>query len=287
MTDWGYKEYVPASVKKARMAKSLKRLKKKDPNLAPIQIAGRKLASTWWGIAWNTNLERYADYSNRIERGRSYVRNGAVLDLRIEPGKIMGLVQGSHLRPYRIEISIQPLRPEAWSAVTKACIGSIQSLRDLIEGRFPKVLSDLFTAKGVGLFPTPREIQFSCSCPDYADLCKHVAAILYGVGARLDQDPTLFFVLRKVDISDLINHSLNQATDALLEKSKSRSRRALADDDLSGLFGVDVLKPDLAEPARPETQAADADIPVKSRTKKSIKAPVKKRGRPPKATQHI
>jgi uncharacterized Zn finger protein len=247
MADWGYYKYVPVSTKKARSAKSLERLRKKNPNLAPIQINGRKLARTWWGIAWNTNLERYADYINRIDRGRSYVRNGAVLDLQIKPGKITGLVQGSVSRPYEIEILIQPLKPEAWSTVSQACVGSIQSLNDLVEGKFPKSLSDLFTAKGVGLFPTPREIKFDCSCPDYADLCKHVAAVLYGVGSRLDEDPTLFFDLRQVNINDLISHTLNQTTDLMLEKSRLRSSRTLAvHDNLAGLFGVDFQMPDTA-----------------------------------------
>lgn len=288
MANWGYHEYVPAAAKKARAAKSLERLKKTNPNLAPIQISGRKLARTWWGVAWNTNLERYADYSNRIGRGRSYVRNGAVLNLQIEPGKITGLVQGSGSRPYEIKVLIQPLRPDVWTDVSKACAGSIQSLKDLVEGRFPKPLSDLFTAKGAGLFPTPREIRFDCSCPDYADLCKHVAAVLYGVGARLDEDPTLFFVLRQVNMDDLITHALNQTTDSLLEKSRHKSSRTLADDDLSGLFGVDVLMSDVTEPP-PIQRGRPAKIPqpAASPAADSPQAQVKKRGRPAKTPQSV
>lgn len=271
MADWGYGNYVPAAVKKARLEKKLERMKKKNADLAPIQVSGRKLANTWWGVAWNTNLERYADYENRIGRGKTYLRSGAVLDLRIESGKIHGLVQGSRAKPYQVDIIIGSLRPEAWARVSASCRGSIQSMKDLIEGKFPQALSELFTEKGTGLFPSPREIGFGCSCPDYAGMCKHVAAVLYGVGVRLDEDPTLFFKLRQVDVSDLIIETLTQATDALLEKSVTRSKRILADDDLGDLFGVDFQDVVAAKPVVP---AAPVQAPA---------APVaKKRGRPRK-----
>jgi len=199
MSSWGYgnSRYKPAAEKKAQAAKNLAKLQKKNPQLAPIIIEGRKIARTWWGIAWNDNLERYADFANRIERGRSYVRQGAVLDLQISPGEINALVQGSRKQPYQVRIVIDPLRPEAMSAVASSCAGNIHSLQELVEGKFPKNMSELFTSDKNGLFPNPREIRFACSCPDWAGLCKHVAAVLYGIGARLDQDPTLFFALRQ------------------------------------------------------------------------------------------
>lgn len=275
MADWGYGNYVPAAVKKARLEKKLERMKKKNADLAPIQVSSRKLANTWWGIAWNTNLERYADYENRIDRGKTYLRSGAVLDLRIESGKVHGLVQGSRAKPYQVDIIIGSLRPEAWSRVSASCRGSIQSMKDLIGGKFPQALSELFTEKGTGLFPSPREIGFGCSCPDYAGMCKHVAAILYGVGVRLDEDPTLFFKLRQVDVSDLITETLTQATDSLLEKSVTRSKRVLADDDLGDLFGVDFQDVVAARSVAPAAQTTPAQ---------SVAAlPAKKRGRPAKA----
>ena len=292
MANYGYGEYVPAAVKKARLEKKLERMKKKNADLAPIQVSGRKLATTWWGIAWNTNLERYADYENRIGRGKAYLRSGAVLDLRIDSGKIHALVQGSRAKPYQVEIVIGALRPEAWARVSKACRGNIQSMKDLIEGRFPQALSELFTEKGTGLFPSPREIAFGCSCPDYAGMCKHVAAVLYGVGVRLDEDPTLFFKLRQVDVSELITETLIQATDALLGKSAAKSKRVLVDDDLGDLFGVDIQGDGAAEPiAAPDQPAAPVQAsaapvpaaPVQASTAPVLAAPpAKKRGRPRK-----
>lgn len=291
----GYKDYEPVSIKKARAARSLEKLKKKNALLSPIQITGRKLASTWWGIAWNENLERYADYANRIDRGRSYVRQGAVLDLQIEPGKVFGLVQGSRVNPYKVEIAIQPLKPATWHAIVLACTGNIHSLQDLISGKFPKSLAELFTVKGTGLFPAPREIALSCSCPDWADMCKHVAAVLYGIGARFDEDPTLFFRLRQVNFDDLITSALNQTSDTLLDRSEQKSRRSLDHDDLSGLFGIDLSAADNADqehvqakPARPKRARAESasEEPAAAKpipTGQIPAAGTKKRGRPRKA----
>ncbi len=237
----GYKKYETIAEKQARAARSVARMKKKNAQLAPIQVTGRKLAITWWGMAWTENLERYADFANRISRGRSYLRQGAVLDLQIEPGKVTGLVQGSRVKPYQVEIHIQPLKPAVWMAITQACSGNIHSLQDLVSGKFPRNLAELFTASGTGLFPALREIAFNCSCPDWADMCKHVAAILYGIGVRFDEDPTLFFRLRQVDIDELITDALNQTSDSLLDRLVHKSRRSLDHDDLSGLFGIDFV----------------------------------------------
>lgn len=207
---------------------------------APVIISGNKLAKTWWGIAWNNNLERYSDYSNRIGRGRSYIRNGAVLDLKITPGNINALVQGNRKKPYRVDIAIRPLAKETWEAITKACEGKIDSLQELIEGRFPKALSELFMVQGKGLFPAPAEISLDCSCPDWAYMCKHVAAVLYGVGARLDENPELFFVLRQVRMDDLISVAINQKARTMLKKADTKSRRIIDDADILGIFGIEI-----------------------------------------------
>ena len=140
-------------------------MSKEKPEAAPVVIKGAKLASTWWGKAWNTNLEKYSDYENRIGRGRSYVRSGAVIDLRIDRGGIIALVQGSRAKPYRVEIQIQPLPAKVWESIKKTCAGRIESLPELVEGKFPQALADLFTAKGSGLFPAPKEIEFSLLLP--------------------------------------------------------------------------------------------------------------------------
>lgn len=236
-----YLEYVNKAERQKMAQKTVAKLNKKGKaELAPVIISGRQLARTWWGKAWNDNLERYSDYSNRIGRGRSYVRSGAVLDLKIEQGIIKALVQGSVAKPYVVEISIFPLPPRMWDKIRMACEGKIESLQELIEGKFPPGLSELFTAKGSGLFPSPQEISFNCSCPDWALMCKHVAAVLYGIGARLDEDPTLFFTLRAVDIHDLITKAIQNKTQTMLSKSGASSRRILDDADITAMFGVEV-----------------------------------------------
>jgi uncharacterized Zn finger protein len=236
----GFPEYVPVAEKKQQAQKSIEKLKKKNPDIAPVIISGRKLARTWWGKSWNDNLERYSDYANRIGRGRSYVRHGAVLDLQITPGNISALVQGSERKPYQVNITIQPLLKGVWDAITQACAGKIDSLPELIEGKFPKALAELFTVQGKGLFPAPKEISLKCSCPDWAKMCKHVAAVLYGVGARLDENPELFFVLRNVKIEDLISETINQKSRTLLEKSNTKSGRVIDDTDISSVFGIEL-----------------------------------------------
>ncbi|MBP1991790.1 SWIM zinc finger family protein [Paenibacillus eucommiae] len=232
--------YVPVAERKERALASVEKLRKKNQDIAPVIITGKKITTTWWGKSWSDNLERYSDYSNRIGRGRSYVRNGAVLDLKIIQGSITALVQGSESKPYKVDISIKPLAKNIWESIIKDCSGKIDSLQELVEGRFPKALADLFTAQKKGLFPSPKEINLSCSCPDSARMCKHVAAALYGVGARLDEDTSLFFVLRNVNVDDLISESIMKKSQSLLEKSKRKGRRVIEDADISDMFGIDV-----------------------------------------------
>lgn len=236
----GFREYITVAEKKAKAQKSIKKLEKKNAELSPVILSGRILAKTWWGKAWNENLESYSDYSNRLGRGKTYVRNGAVLDLKITQGKIAALVQGSRAKPYKVEIVIEPLSEATWKTITKACEGKIESLQELIEGTFPKALAELFTAPGKGLFPSPKEISLNCNCPDWATMCKHVAATLYGVGSRLDAAPELFFVLRNVNINQLISKAITQKTETLLNKANKKSSRVIENDDIPAMFGIDV-----------------------------------------------
>ncbi|HUC93269.1 MAG TPA: SWIM zinc finger family protein [Paenibacillus sp.] len=236
----GFPEYVPVAERRKQAQKSMEQLKKKNPNIAPVIITGRRITRTWWGKSWCDNLERYSDYANRIGRGRSYVRNGAVVDLQMIQGKISALVQGSASKPYQVHIAIQPLSKDVWEAIIKNCAGKIDSLQELMEGKFPKALSDLFTAKGTGLFPAPKEITLQCSCPDSARMCKHVAAVLYGVGVRLDEDTALFFMLRNVNVEKLISETIIKKSHSLLEKSKARGRRVIDEADISGVFGIEI-----------------------------------------------
>lgn len=254
-----YLEYVTKAEREQMAQKTLEKLKKKGKaELAPVIITGRQLAQTWWGKAWNDNLKRYSDYSSRLGRGSSYVRNGAVLDLKIEQGVIKALVQGSVRKPYEVKINIHPLLPEVWEEIRIAGEGKIESLQELIDGKFPPGLSELFTAQGSGLFPAPKEITLRCSCPDWAVMCKHVAAVMYGIGARLDEDPILFFTLRAVDVHDLISKAIQSKTQTMLSKSGTKSRRILEDADIGDMFGVEV-----------EAMVPDATInTVKKGTKK-------------------
>jgi uncharacterized Zn finger protein len=237
---YGWKKPESVGAKRAKSEKQIARLKKTNPNLQPVIIEGTKLARSWWGKAWNANLERYSDYSNRIGRGRTYVRNRTVLDLQIANGKIAALVQGSRSQPYKIAVHIDPLGEKAWKGIRKLCEGKLATLQDLLGGSFPEDMAELFTAKGTGLFPSPREIKFQCSCPDWAHMCKHVAAVLYGVGARLDADPSLFFTLRNADMNDLIKTAIERKTTGLLKKSASKSGRVIRDEDVSAMFGIEM-----------------------------------------------
>lgn len=243
MRYWGYPEYVTVAEKRARAARKLKELSKKNPNMKPVAIKGSAIACTWWGKAWNRNLEQYADYSNRIGRGRNYVRHGAVLDLQIESGEVNALVQGSRQKPYSVSIKIQTLKKDIWHKIKASCEDTLESFQELLAGAFPKALGEIFTSRDTGMFPAPREIKFSCSCPDWASMCKHVAAVLYGVGTRLDEDPKLFFRLRDADISKLIKQTVTDKTKNLLEKASRKSSRIIEDTDLPTIFGIEFDEP--------------------------------------------
>jgi len=240
MSFWEFPRYVSVGEKQQRSKKKLEQLMKKNKDIKPVIIEGATLAKTWWGKAWNRNLEAYADYSNRIGRGRSYVRCGSVLDLQIQEGNIKALVQGSDSNPYSIVIKIKSLEKTIWEEIKDFCAGKLDSLQELLMGKFPEALGEIFTAHGKGLFPSPKEIDFDCSCPDWASMCKHVAATLYGIGARLDHEPNLFFLLRKIEIGDLISETIRDKTEELLTRAKRKSLRIIEGQDLSSVFGIEL-----------------------------------------------
>lgn len=286
---YGFYEHVSVDEEKERNKKAVEKLMKKNPGIAPIVVSGRKLASTWWGKSWNGNLESYSDYSNRIGRGRSYILHGAVLDLQIAPGKVSALVQGSRRAPYKVIIDIKPLDKAAWDKLVKTCEGKIESLQELLEGRFPKALDEMFTAKGKGLFPAPKEISFDCSCPDYASMCKHVAAALYGVGKRLDENPALFFVLRNADVDELISKAIIQKSETLLSKSGRKSRRVIEGNDLTNMFGIEMDEKSASAKEQKYQPKIAAEEPVAKEKKfpgkeNDNKAPGKKGRKPKKPT---
>lgn len=233
-----YPSYVSAAEKRAKADKQIEKLRKKDKDLAPVLIEGRTIAASWWGKAWNTNLESYADYANRIGRGKSYVRNHAVLDLKITPGQAVALVQGSGSKPYTVIVDIDELGRDRWRKIVELCNHRIDSVETLLAGKFPRELEAMFTERSYGLFPSPKEIHFHCSCPDYAYMCKHVAAVLYGVGARLDKDPMLFFTLRGVETQDLVKRSLESRMKSMMKNAGKKTDRVVSEEEMHDLFGV-------------------------------------------------
>ena len=239
--------YVPVAKRRANAAREIKKLRKKGIEIEPIEIQGRKIAHTFWGEAWCSHLEKFSDYANRLPRGRTYVRNGSVCHLAISKGKVEAIVSGSSL--YKINIKINPLPANKWKDVRKQCAGQIGSMLELLQGRFSDNVMAIVTDKNNGLFPSPGEIKLSCDCPDWAGMCKHIAAVLYGVGARLDHQPELLFLLRNVDHEELITAEL----DIQSATSKKGKRRRLAGTDLSDVFGVDMEE--LVKPARKKPTA--------------------------------
>ena len=249
---WGPKPSVGAQRKTAeqRLAKS----QKGGRSLSPVVIDGRKIATSFWGKAWCDNLESYSDYANRLPRGRSYVRHRCVIDLQIASGEITAQVSGSSL--YMIKITVAPLQDKSWRGICQDCAGSINSVVELLQGRLSEAVMERVCRAGNGLFPAPKAITLSCSCPDGAAMCKHVAATLYGVGARLDSMPELLFKLRGVDQQQLIAHA-SATPVATTGKATAKSRKVLAGADLSALFGLDMDAPTPAA-AKAETSAGRA-----------------------------
>jgi len=274
MSFWSFPKYVCKAEKMAKAEKKLNQLKKKH-DVRPVIIEGSAIARTWWGKAWNKNLESYADYSNRIGRGRSYVRCGAVLDLQVNAGEITALVHGSRAKPYSINIKIKKLSKDIWQQVTAECSGKLESLEELLAGKFPKALEETFIQREKGLFPSPKEIEFDCSCPDWASMCKHIAAALYGVGVRLDENPSLFFTLRGVDTGELISRTVANKAEDLLKKASKKSSRIIEGADLSAVFGID-LTGDAGMSARDDGAVREKPVTVKVR-KSGVRKTLKKR----------
>lgn len=227
----GFPPYVPVRERMARAKREAQKLARGGKQLEPVAIAGRTITTTFWGKAWCQNLEAYSDYANRLPRGRSYLANGLVVDLKVARGRVQALVSGTSL--YTIEIHIDTLAATRWKALTKACAGRIDSLVELLRGQLSDEVMRPMCDRTTGLFPSPREIRLTCSCPDHASLCKHLAAALYGVGARLDERPELLFTLRGVDSAELVAGAGTIAAPA-------PRKNALAGEDLGALFGIDL-----------------------------------------------
>jgi uncharacterized Zn finger protein len=268
MSWYRFAPYVTIAERKRKAAKEVAKLNKKGDVCCPVVIEGRTIANTFWGKAWCNHLESYSDYANRLPRGRTYVRNGSVIDLKVRKGEITALVSGSSI--YKVKIAIAKTIADKWNKIVYECAGRIDSLIELLQGKFSKAVMQIMTHPEKGLFPHPKEIKLSCSCPDWADMCKHVAAVLYGVGARLDTKPEELFMLRQVDHIELIAKA---GTGALTQPSTDQRDHMLDEGDLSSLFGIDI-----GDTSQKELSVSTQDkkpLKKKKPTKKLIK-PVKK-----------
>ena len=260
-----WKPYVPVAKRRAQAEREIKKRAKGGTALQPVRIAGRAIAKSFWGQGWCRHLETFSDFENRLPRGRSYVRSGAVYHLQIAAGRVDAHVMGSD--DYRVSVDIAALKPAAWKALKQRCAGGIGSLLELLQGRLSEQVMGIVSDRDSGLFPKPGEMKFSCNCPDWATMCKHVAATLYGVGNRLDAQPELLFRLRGVDPTKLIE----AGTAAPLTRGPA-SRDDLAEHQLGAIFGIEL----------------DADVEaaptVSNAPKPPRKAASKRKTNPPSAT---
>lgn len=264
-----WRPYVSVAQQRANARREMAKLRKKGIAVCPIDIEGRKIARTFWGEAWCDHLEQFSDYANRLPRGKRYVRNGSVCHIEVNTGEINAIVSGSEL--YAIKITIKPLQSQRWKAIQKHCMGQVGSILELLQGKLSDNVMQVVTHPKSGLFPQPKEIQLDCNCPDWADLCKHLAAVLYGVGALLDKQPELLFKLRGVDNKELVS------TDIALPTGTGKRRRL--DSDISDVFGIELDAGDSSTGSHLDTKTAAKN--KRTHTRKPAIAPPAR----PKASQ--
>lgn len=268
----GWPPYVSVAERRKKAEKAAAKAKKAGAELSPVEPGRGAIAKTFWGKAWCSNLEQYSDYSNRLPRGRTYVRNGSVIDLKITTGEVRAQVMGSNL--YTVDVSVTAAPDKQWQAIGAGCAGSIDSLVELLQGKLSKAVMEKICKPNTGLFPTPKEIKFKCSCPDWASMCKHVAAVLYGIGTRLDQQPELLFSLRRVDAKDLVAQAGGGLSKA---KKGTASGRVLDNSSLADVFGIEmaaITAPTKSSSAKTTKQpaASKPETVKKVVLKKSVKA---------------
>ncbi len=260
----GWPQYVPVAERRAQAKREVNKLRKKGQDIQPVEIDGRTIARSFWGKSWCRHLESFGDYSNRLPRGRTYVRNGSVCHLAITHKKVEAMVSGSEM--YNVTVDIKPLDKKKWNRLKQRCTGKIGSLIELLQGKLSDEIMRSVTDRKLGLFPLPGEIKYICDCPDWADMCKHISAVMYGIGARLDDQPELLFLLRGVDHDELI--SADATADAIVGKGSRRARRrSLSGKEIENVFGVKI----------DETQ--DEEAKVAAPTPKHRKRPCQTRKR--------
>lgn len=233
---WGDFTYTTVDELKKKSTRELARLKDATP--PPPSASRRAICDTWWGIAWCQNLESYADYDYRLDRGRRYYRAGCVLDLKINDNVVTAKVSGSENTPYNIKVVFKKPSKKDMAEITKIAARRIDNIESLLKGDFPKDLQELFRQTKPGLFPTPKEITFECNCLDWASMCKHVAAVMYGIGRRIDTDPTEIFKLRGIDIENFLSGVIDDKVSDMLAHVNVKSKRIIKDADIEKIFGI-------------------------------------------------
>ena len=270
MSFWSYPPYRSVAQKRADARKTIAKLSKQG-GCSPVVIEGKKISDSFWGKAWCKHIEGWQDYENRLPRGRSYVRFGAVVDLRLAAGEITAKVQGTSL--YKIRITVTRLPSTRWKAFKQLSLGKVGSLLSLMQGKLPDELLQELTNPEPGLFPRKREMKLDCNCPDHSSLCKHLAAVLFGVGNRLDTQPELLFTLRGVDHTELLSQAVGAAAGL---GSAALGDAALADDDLGAIFGIELASPTpdavKKSPRKAATKATATKTPAKKSTAKKTTA---------------
>lgn len=267
---YGWKPYVSVAEKRAKAEKKVAAMKKKGIQTNPVKPEGRTIAKTFWGKSWCSHLESYSDYDNRLPRGRTYIRNGSVIDLDVDKGIIKSMVSGSDI--YQVKIQVDALDAKLWDNIVKNCSKQITSVIDLLQGKLSKNVMEIVTDKNSGLFPSPKQLKFSCSCPDWANMCKHVAATLYGFGTRLDETPELLFKLRHVDSQELIT----VATATKLTEKSTKSK--MSTNTLSEMFNIEFEdeKAKSSKPSNLKKETLSKATPAKTAKKVEKEKPIKK-----------
>ncbi len=235
-----WRPYVSVAQQRAKAMKKIEKLRKQGKDIQPIEIEGRTIARSFWGKAWCEHLESFSDFENRLPRGRRYVRNGSVCHLEIKKGRIEAIVSGSEV--YKVAVDIKPLKSPLWKSIKRLCSGQISSMLELLQGRLSDSVMSIVTDRDQGLMPLPKEISLKCSCPDWAVMCKHVAAVMYGIGSRLDNRPELLFTLRGVNADELITEGI-----ALPKLEPIAAGNVIADDQISDIFGIEMASQTTAE----------------------------------------
>ena len=205
------------------------RLTAEGEELQPVKAHGKAIASSFWGRVWCRAIEDWQDYESRLPAGRSLLKNGGVIDLKLSENRAQAQVVADRL--YQVQIRFEGVEEEQLNALRNACAGKLTSLIDLIRGDLSDDVMELICDPAFGLFPRYSELKPSCDCLDDAVLCRHAAAALYAIAPRLDDQPELFFTLRGIDPESFF------ALDAVAGPEEAGD---LSAEDLSATFGIEI-----------------------------------------------